>query len=724
MSSNEINELFGALFPRLADLRPQRIKDFRKVRRVLAEFARRLGKKVQELNFFGDFLTNGGEVNDKLLRFVSRYHRKNSTRVSESSRLEKLIKDELELAIASGEVTTELASVGLVDAEKLPSHLKKIWEVLPRIGGAGQSLMRRLRLPLTPMAHELFKILIYVNNLYSIEDLKELLQERRCEVSSMIRNAVGYKLRYRAQRIFVEVRRRFNLISKKSRKFTEKDLPMKLQEALCLFRARAPHGFQPYPELQSQAHKYKKRGGGVLSEQTILQYADLFIARLSRLNLKKNTCLEDLLVLRTRSVIRRGKVVALEYFNPIIEPYLKAQRAASNLNYKAETFDSVSFRLFLNALFAIARYNGEFDLPIHFQKHIKLRLDRETGKNRKHDKKKKLNRVWVDAEIQRLKGEFNLIVRRKTFLKNKRDLELCLFLVQLVVMRYLGFRQQCLRRCIIGKNIIFNEDGSITFFYERNEIKNGVRINQTFSRELCDEIPEIVLLIDLLTDYYEKVLPAIRSAAPKLYDEKMGNMFFALPSMRRQAGLIRKPPVWAGSATSRDAKGKDGAREFNGWFQRAAYKLMKFEEIVDCSHTFNPHLLRGHCCDWLRKDKEWSWESISKVMGDTEATLKREYFDEEEREQNSAPYVEYNKKLKNEREQKERIANSVPLEALNQMQAALGYVTTQFTEERELRKKAEKDAATYKLHYEFVLSVANITDTEVKSRLQEELVPA
>jgi hypothetical protein len=715
--------IFNSIFLKLEAVKSARRKDFEKVFGVLAEFARqKLGKEIYDLNFFGELVVAGGEVNPALISFVEKYYENDSTRVSQLNRLENLILAELGLSLSAATVTPELASVGLIDPAKIPAHLKGIWLALPRVKGrSAESDEEREKLPLTLVSSEVFKGMLSISDQYGVDDEMTLLGELKDVVASFIKNNIHHKLRRRAQECFLKVRRRYGLKHQASG-FTEADLPPQIRECLRVFRLRAPHGFLPYPELKAQMEKYKGRKGlrdGALGGSSIKRYVEAFVYGISRLDLAEDTCLQDLLVLDSRPIEYKGIVVGTVYFNRLIEPYAAAERARSKDDWKASNVDSIPYIHFLDALFSIARYNGEFNLPAEFRKRVEVRRDKRTLRDRQRKKKHRFPREWVDAEILRLKSEFDRAISKKTFVDDKRHLRICLFLPQLVVMRYLGYRQQCLRRCLIGRNIKFGKDGSVSFYYARDEIKNKVVIDQTFDADSCSEIPELLLMLDVLTSYYRVFLPTVRALSPDDWEERMGRMFFAVPA-RGKTGLIQRAPVDEKSPSTQEAEGDDGSRHFFYWFTEMAYGLMNFDGMVDFPHEFNPHLLRGHCCDWLRKDKGWSWEDVAKAMGDREETLKREYYEEDEREQSSSPYVKYNNKLRAEREQRERIANSVPLEALNKMQAALGNVSDQLSEERELRKRAEDEARTYRRNYEFVLSMANITDGEVRSRLMGE----
>lgn len=715
-------EVFKALFVNLAAAKSPRLQDFLKVFGLLKRYAKLLNKDITKLDFYGDLLTNNGEMNPKLVKCVKDHYDNEGTRNSQQNKLWKLIEAELKAAESAEGVNVGLASVGLFDVSKLPAFLQVIYAWLSHVRTGPVTSDERAKLPLSEISFQLLKVLLAVTTEHKISDTTTLLQEKRGVVLALIAATVKHSLRKAVIRRFNKLRRRFGF-KDEINGYTEENLPSLLKEALKIFRERAPHGFQPYKELRVQAEKYRGRGDGSLTLHTIGHYTKIFLYVASKLKLTADTSIRDLLILVSRPIEKEGIVIGTEYYNPIIEPFAEAERQTVRHGWKEANFDSVTYIRFLDALFAIARFNGEFDLPNEYRKNVKIRRDNKTRKDRKRRKKKRFHREWVDEEIKRLKSEFDTIIRRKTYAINRQHLKLCLFLPQLVVLRYLGYRQQCLRRCVVGKNIKFKKDGSVSFYYEQDEIKNGVIIDQTFSPDSCSEIPELQLLLDVLTKYYRDFLPAVRSMSPEHYDEQMGSMFFAVPSYDG-LGLIKHTPFNVDSKASRDVEGNDGVSDFSYWFSQAASGLMNFSDLTDFPYNFTPHLLRGHCCDWLRKDKGWAWEEVAKAMGDREQTLKQEYFDEDEREQSAEPFAKYNERLRSIREQKERLANSVPAEALDKAQTTLAAVAEQLSEERRSRVKAEQEAATYKMRYEFALTVGKITDAEVKALIKQEQIAA
>src|SRR5215212_7965601 len=111
--------IFNSIFMKLGAIKSARRKDFEKLFGVLKEFAnQKLNKEIFELNFFGELVVEGGEVNPALCTFVKEFYGNDSTRISQLNRLENLIVAELDLTVSAGKVTPELASVGLIKVDK------------------------------------------------------------------------------------------------------------------------------------------------------------------------------------------------------------------------------------------------------------------------------------------------------------------------------------------------------------------------------------------------------------------------------------------------------------------------------------------------------------------------------------------------------------------------------------------------------------------------------
>lgn len=212
---------------------------------------------------------------------------------------------------------------------------------------------------------------------------------------------------------------------------------------------------------------------------------------------------------------------------------------------------------------------------------------------------KKMSPEWLDSEILRLKKEVDKIVACKSFLTNTDDLRLCLFLPKLVAVRYLGFRQKNLLSCRPGKNILFGPGKSVTFHFEPEDFRRRP-VDFTISAELHGEIRELLLTIQVLTEYMSKVLDVIRSQDQAHYQEVMGDSFFARAVSRGSCVMI-KPyiPVDPGGAV---AAREDGARlMLRANFRRDADTFLSGEDEDLDPIDLTPDLVRHICLDWMHR---------------------------------------------------------------------------------------------------------------------------
>lgn len=685
---------FRRIFPHLAQAFPGRIAGFAKVSRVISDYAKeKLRKEITKLDVFS-FIDERGVIGRDFLQYLAEYYPNELTRSSQLSLLKKLAGDELKLIAESETLESQPALSGLVAVDKLQPHMKELWLILPREGGRGLSREARSNYAITDVGKLVFKAWVAVNARHQISSLSKLISDHCKEFKQEVRSTVKHGLRRRVIRASCDVARKIGITSFKTNApaLKPEQLPAKLRSRLEVFEERARKGLAAYDDLKPLAAKYQFKKVEPLSPLSVRRYRDAFLTGAAYLELDDELGIEDLLRLESKVVGEDKRVV---HFNKYVDRYRDAERAVVRDGYKTSHYDSVSFGIFVNAICVIARFNGIFHLQAEFRSNYKVRIDRATKKLRKSLKKTRMPRGWIDAEIRQLKVEFDEIVRKKTFLTNRKDLRLCLFLPQLVTLRYLGYRQQCLKKCLIGKNIKVGPNKSITFHYEPGEIKNEVLIHQTLSAEGVAGIKELVILIDVLTKYKSGVLDVISSKFPEPYEMQMGRSFFGFLAPSGNEGLIVKYSVGK-EDDSLDAwlkADKKGRSEVIKQFESAAYEFMDFDSLVDLPYDFNPHFLRAVCCDWMRKDLGLSWEEISKAMGDLEDTLKREYYEEDRRVQDAAPAFS--------RVSRERLAvqaaagenDSVSAGALPALQQAMAALTDQLKRTEERAERAEKELA-------------------------------
>jgi hypothetical protein len=627
---------FSYVFPNVAVDRPLLEKSFAKVHGFIRAFAiNAIGCEIDQIDLF-NLVDEKGNFNRDFNQYLCTYYSNESTRASQTSIIKTLAEAEFGLIRSKDVLPSKPALGGLVVPEKLLPHMKEIWLALPRPGGAHAHKNKeesRAALPLTNISKEAFKIILAVNERHDVQDAKELLQGHYNEIKLEVLTSIEHNLRTKVLQNISRTAQKLGLRTIRTYipRLTLDQLPVKMGEELNNFIIRGPAGLAAFDDLRTLAVEFEYKTTKPLSATHVYHCRDTFLAGLAYMDLTPDMGVEDLLRLESRSINIKGREIII-LFNPFIDHYRALEKAKEKPGFKQVDYDSSMFCHFLVALRATARFNGEFQLVSEFNKYYRVKPDKGSLKIRKHLKKKRMNPKWIDDEIIRLKDEFDQIVREKTFLTDKRDLKVCLFLAQLVVLRYLGFRQQCLRKCLIGKNIIFNSKSSVTFHYEPGEIKNDVMIDETLSSDLHDGLDEIMLLIDVLVKYKFQVLDTIRAKQQDEYKKKMGDAFFgkAVAPWGLGLSLVESYPAGQKEDSLEERAKKDlfGSIKLGRCFIDMAYELMDFSHLKDFQFNFNPHFLRGVCCDWMRKVLHWTWEEITKALGDTEETLKREYYDE------------------------------------------------------------------------------------------------
>lgn len=310
-------------------------------------------------------------------------------------------------------------------------------------------------------------------------------------------------------------------------------LPPRLHAQLKNFIRLAPLGLKVRHELLVLAHAAGYQNTAPLSTASIASTLRHFLTALSFMELGDEAGVEDLLELTAETKYIGGREYCV-LRNPHMDRYREAERAACRPGFKRPGYDSSSFARAVSAVCAVARFNGEFVLPAQFRKHYPVRLDHPSRAERRHTKKMMLSRRWVDAEIRRLKAEFDAILRRRSFLTDWQDLRLCLFLPMLIAVRYLGWRQRDLLTCRVGTNVFFGPEGSIRFHFSDDVLRPHNVRDFTLSQKNHGVIEEVHLLLSVLTDYKHRFLDVLRSEDPKQYSEMMGDYFFARAAARER----------------------------------------------------------------------------------------------------------------------------------------------------------------------------------------------
>lgn len=518
-------------------------------------------------------------------------------------------------------------------AEQIPLHLREVWFLLPRINGISSKgvpkpdrKQHRTTLPLSTLGLAIGSALLKVSNTHNITDLKSLIEEGAGIIILTLKSDNPPRKWSSIEGAFYLFRRSVRshigyVIEKEPRIHLLLDeLPEPLQSQVRTYIERARNGCKSNQEIIKLA---KTKYGLEIkrhSEETISCYIARFLFGLGFIYREKSaqvTDIKDLLRLETR-VIVVDEISIPELYNPLVDCYRNYGLGLSS-DRKEVGFDTNVFRSFIEALEAIAAFNGFLHLRKLFQKEYTTTIDIESKKKRKERKKELFDRPWLNRQIQRLKVEFYEIANKGSFKNSpsgilridaRRDLNLCLFYLTLITLRFLGVRQQSLRDCKPSENIIFISYKEITFHWP--ETKNGKGILHRLNAK--DHAETHKDLIEGIWIFYKKIYPYLSgtstsdlsSAEREIRRKKVAGQFFLKCNLQ---GLCI--PF-------------EHSKDFLSWFSRQAKLFLDFEGRT-LSLNFHPHFVRALFGDWLRFDLGFSAELSAAIAADSEKVFESDY---------------------------------------------------------------------------------------------------
>jgi hypothetical protein len=375
--------------------------------------------------------------------------------------------------------------------------------------------------------------------------------------------------------------------------------------------------------------------------------------------------IKDFLLIQEEKREILGKEVT-HSFNYFIADVRRKDRDKST-RYKRRGFDSQRFRLLVTTVKIIGVFNGFFPLIEDFRKaYSKINLDEWLIDQRREVKKRVYSIEYLDGEIERLKSKFERIVKEKSYiikpgnrLEAHRNFNLCLFYVVFVLMRLLSYRQQCVRHCVFGRNIIFLKDGSIILQWSKDEVKNKKPIKITLKPEMSDGVwgPVIHAL-----NLYKKTIYShmVRRCREENRLDAIEGQFFL--HLNFESHFIRFK--------------KDDAPTFSDWFATYAdHFLILPDEAIELDISVNPHHLRGTCMDWLFSLGMNEYE-ISLMTGTEPGTIRRRYFSKNALRDGTRVIAAADRRLKEERR-----ADSEPASMIQQQEAKFKEVLASKEEE-------------------------------------------
>jgi hypothetical protein len=604
-----------------------------KVNVPLEGYAASFGLSMEKLSPL-HICTESGDIHPDLKGHISSLEHTDAYKGQHLSRIRNLIEALLYPETGNGQDTSDQISI----MAHLPEPLRLVWSLLPRqchrlpnCHNDREGYHRlRLTIPLSSNGICLAWALVKVCRQYNGYEVKTILEEYDSEVINTIwRNNHHSKWRSLIT-VFYEFRRRvrkylaYEVAVSTTVTLTVSQLPEPLRTQLLVYQERARFGFKTDPDIKINARTKYKLDLSPQSETTINLYETalcLGIGYIPRDMYGDTLDIRDLLKLTSREV-EVDEVIVTELYNPLVEYYRRLEQAKFS-DRKEAGFDSACFRRFVSALAAISAFNGRLHLRKQFLKEYKPILDTVSKDRHKRLKKQTFGRPWLNEQIQRLRTRFKRISTEGTF-KNETggtlrkssryNLNLCLFYVALVTLRYLGVRQQCIRDCLVGKNIIFSARMTVTFEWTDEQMKNAKGLRHTFNMKEHSEVQEI--LIEALHIYYSRIYPYLSGATST--DQS--------PALRAARRQVVAEQFFLQCGVSGICKPFTDETDFNEFFRTHTLKYIEFgDRLGEQPLSLNPHFLRAMFGDWLRFDLNYSAEQTAQMAGDTEKTFETDY---------------------------------------------------------------------------------------------------
>jgi hypothetical protein len=630
--------------------------ELKKVGTTLSGYAEGLGKTKEELTILEICLSNE-VLHPALERCPTVLDQGKEYRGQNLSRIRKLVKNLAWSDESDGDNQIAIE-------EHLPDHLRKIWCLFSRVSGRAVSKGKNeedlkayyeyhATLPLSQGGMTLVLALLRVSVKSDVTDNRRLFEDFGVSIQKDIKSHntpdKWDSLLGSFHALRREVREYLDYQVERPSRITPhlEELPEPLRTQVLTFERRAREGFGEDVKIKMNAMRRYKLELDTLAPKSILLYTEhllLGMGHIPRETYGETLDIKDFLKLEERKVEEDG-IDDTESYNPLVEIY-RVREAGRSSTYKDEGYDSVSFRTFIEAIAAVAAYNGFLNLRKKFlNAYSIISLDTSTKVILKERKKEVFNLEWLDVQIELLGVKFHEIAESGSFRYSKegilsrrarRDLNLCLFYVALVTLRFLGVRQQSVRDCVVGENVKFGKKKSVTFEWKTEEVKNGKGLKHILSMEEHDLV--LGTLIDAVWTYFWKIYPYITGGDDYLPREIMA---------AQRAVVAGQFFLTCGTKMCHPFKDMD---EFAAWFQRRARCYLDIgDKLGEEGVRLHPHLLSALYGDWLRF-LGFSKEQTAEMAGDDVVTFERDYLSRQKVYDATPAWTAKNKELRARRE--------------------------------------------------------------------------
>jgi hypothetical protein len=595
-----------------------------KVRQVVRRYATYKTASLKNIPL-ADLMNERGGLHPDLEQFINRIQRMSEQTPARHKQYKEEAKARLRRIIAalSVGVVSRRVKGGAPANDGIPDFMLPVIDAMSRTGGGwlqgqdeGVRLARR-QLPLWNDDRLVLPILLQVAQKYELTTYEPLLLEHRLEVYQLIRETYPESKWDDLRTRVIKVRLKLGLKTERRKKAPMlSEFPPTLKKQCETYLKNAAVGLEEVePQLADLARGYKVVVAKAEAKTLRATIRSIGTA-LSRMPSAagQDISVEDMLRLTPMERYVRGRVMGF-LGNAFVEE-LRAYERALVTKRKRAGLDSTMFQHYLKAFKTVAAYNGIFEYHDPLNAAYKVRLDFETTEAVKLAKKDAFDLPWIDGEIDRLGVEFRRICRDGSFkygsLKEdgternrfevRKVMRLCLFYVAFVTLRYMGYRQQCLRKCVFGVHIKF-KGKSIHFSWKRDEVKNNKALTGILTRGRDDRLHKI--FIDVLRDYHKYIYPYVVAQS----GEALGGIFFVHHDLK-------------GNFIPFDL---DVAANFGTYFTHAVKEFLIFDgRLAAGARSLNPHFFRGLACDWL-KEEGASNEAIAEYVGDHVHTIEAKY---------------------------------------------------------------------------------------------------
>lgn len=623
-----------------------------KLRPVFESFALSIGLTDSKLRVL-DICDEGGDVSKRLSHFIYHIYPANEIyRGQINSRVKYLIR----ALTGADPKEVEAGTFSLLTGD-LPEYMLPLLRVLPRDVPQGHLRQNRhhaetrLQYRLSRNGLQLLSGCLDVHKQYRITSLKELLCEHSVHIIKACEKLFGKAVRNRLAPRISGLRRQLGLRLNATHPISlvKEKWPPTLRREWEVYAKKAINDNSGDMELaEAEAFGFELNE---VKSSTIEQREKLMGAALGHILPHARSLgiidfgVGDLLRIEHGVINLNGKEVPND-FNPLVEFFCQHERARFS-DRKRNNRDSVTFCRLLTTVRRIGIYNGKAHLVEAFSRaYSKRRLDRGTKEARKARRLATYPCSLIDRKIELLEPAFDGIIKTGAFKREvgERNLDeananfsFCVYYIALLVLRFLGYRQQCLRYCRLNENIIFNKDGSITLFWPKGRIKNKKTIRVVLDAK---KRPYQKRLVRILWAYYRKVYPYANE-----FNARCGNLGLSNNQFFLHINIHNEYTYFP--------EGDRGATMLYLWWTRLSEKYMKFDELgVSNRVPFNPHFLRALCINWMKDDLGLSDDDIAEAVGDTVEVVRAAYISRE-RVYDATPITDKIADRYREREEKE-----------------------------------------------------------------------